>query len=1240
MEDFVHLHVHTYYSILDGQSSIQRLVDKAVGDGMKGMAITDHGNMFGIKEFYNYCKGVNKKRKAEGKEPFKPILGCEMYVARRRKEDKVKEMGDMSGYHLIVLAKNYNGYKNLIKLVSRAWVDGYYMRPRTDRADLERYHEDLIVCSACIAGEVPSKILKGDIAGAREAIEWHKRVFGDDYYLELQRHEVKDPNIRANRETFPLQQKANKAMMELAGEYGVKLVCTNDAHFVDQDNAEAHDHLLCLATGKDLDDPKRMLYSKQEWFKTRAEMNTVFGDLPQVMANTLEILDKVEMYSIDHDPIMPFFPIPAEFGTEDDIRRKYTEQQLYEEFTTDENGENPLPKEEADKKIKHLGGIEKIYRIKFEADYLAKLAYDGARRLYGDPIPDEVAERVKFELHIMKTMGFPGYFLIVQDFINAARNELGVLVGPGRGSAAGSVVAYCLGITKIDPIKYDLLFERFLNPDRISLPDIDTDFDDDGRGRVLEWVEDKYGHDKVAHIITYGTMATKNSIKDVARVEKLPLDISNRLCKAIPDRLPDGMKMNLPNAIKAVPELREAEASADPQMSNTIRYARMLEGTVRGTGIHACGTIICRDAISDWVPVSTAEDKADPGHKLLTTQYDGHVIEETGLIKMDFLGLSTLSILKETVENIKITRGVEVDLDIIPIDDELTYKLYQEGRTVGTFQFESAGMQKYLRELKPTVFEDLIAMNALYRPGPMDYIPQFIRRKNGQEEIKYDIPCMEKYLKDTYGITVYQEQVMLLSRQLANFTRGESDALRKAMGKKKKDIVDKMKPKFIEGGKANGHDPKVLEKIWADWEKFASYAFNKSHATCYSWVAYQTAYLKAHYPAEFMAGNMSRCLNDIGKITKLMSECQAMGIKCLGPDVNESRHKFSANKKGEVRFGLAAVKGMGDSAAQAIIEEREKNGPYKDIYDFAQRVNLSAVNRKAFESLALSGGFDSFGIKREQYFGVTTRGEMFLDTLVRYGQLYQMEMLQARNSLFGGFDSVDIAKPQVPQAEPWSTIEKLNKERDLVGIYLSAHPLDDYSVVLRKMCNLHCADVGRDADKKKLSRLSSMTFGGIVTGVVSRWSSRTNKPFGFVTIEDYEGPGELALFNDEWAKWQHMFKEGYTVYVTAKCVPRFRDNSELFDIRIQSVDFLNDVKDKYIEKLTIAVNTSVLDDTQMTDLATVIRSNPGRVPLFFQMYDAEHKRDVLLVSRGNEVDINASLISYLESCPALTYTLN
>lgn len=1235
MQDFVHLHVHTYYSILDGQSSVQKLVDKAVADGMKGMAITDHGNMFGIKEFYNYCKKVNGKLKAEGKEPFKPIFGCEMYVARRTKDDKEKEKGDMGGYHLIVLAKNYNGYKNLIKLVSRAWVDGYYMRPRTDRADLEKYHEDLIVCSACIAGEVPAKILKGDMEGAREAIEWYHRVFGDDYYLELQRHRVTNPHQRANRETYPLQVRANKALMELAEEYGIKTVCTNDAHFVDEENAEAHDHLLCLSTGKDLDDPNRMLYSKQEWFKTREEMNAVFSDVPEALSNTLEILDKVETYSIDHAPIMPFFPIPEEFGTEEDVRRKYSEKQLYDEFTTDENGENPLPPEEGEQKIKRLGGYEKLYRIKFEADYLAKLAYDGAKRLYGDPLPEEVAERVKFELHIMKTMGFPGYFLIVQDFINSARDELGVMVGPGRGSAAGSVVAYCLGITKIDPIKYDLLFERFLNPDRISLPDIDTDFDDDGRGKVLEWVEDKYGHDKVAHIITYGTMATKNSIKDVARVEKLPLDVSNHLCKAIPDRLPDGLKMNLPNAIKSVPELREAEASPDPQLSNTIKYAKMLEGTVRGTGIHACGTIICRDAISDWVPVSTAEDKSDPGHKLLATQYDGHVIEETGLIKMDFLGLSTLSILKEAVENIRFTQGIEVDLDNIPIDDELTYKLYQEGRTVGTFQFESAGMQKYLRELKPTVFEDLIAMNALYRPGPMDYIPSFIARKNGKEEIKYDIPCMEKYLKDTYGITVYQEQVMLLSRQLANFTRGESDALRKAMGKKKKDIVDAMKPKFIEGGKKNGHDPKVLEKIWADWEKFASYAFNKSHATCYSWVAYQTAYLKAHYPAEFMAGNMSRCLNDITKITKLMNECQAMGIACMGPDVNESRQKFSANKKGEVRFGLGAIKGMGDAAAQAIIDEREKNGQYKDIFDFVQRVNLSAVNSKALESLVLSGAFDGFKIKRESFFARNPDGRTFLETLMRYGQVYQQEKNASQNSLFGAMEEVEIATPAIPQGESWSTIERLNRERDLVGIYLSAHPLDEFEFILKNLCNTQCQELN---DRIELAKKQEVVLGGIVTAVRSKYT-KTGKPCGFVTIEDFDGSGELALFGEEWGKWRGMLIEGCTVMVKAQFVQRFR-NSDMMEMRITDIQYMQTVKDTQIEKLTISLDADKLDDTTVSDLVTIIRDCPGSTQLFFQVRETGNSKPFMLRSRKEKVDISKELIAYIKNSEALDYKIN
>ena len=1244
MEDFVHLHVHTYYSILDGQSSIKKLVDKALADGMKGMAITDHGDMFGIKEFHDICMGVNKQRKKDGLEPFKPIFGCEMYVARRGDMSLKETKEDLGGYHLIVLAKNEHGYKNLIKLVSNSWVDGFYNRPRTDHKQLEKYHEDLIVCSACIAGEVPSKILKGDIEGARKSIEWHKNLWGDDYYLELQRHEVKnpDPNYRANRETFPLQQQANKVMIELAKEYGVKLVCTNDSHFVDEDNAEAHDHLLCLATGKDLDDPTRMLYSKQEWFKTKQEMNDIFSDVPEALANTVEILDKVETYCLDADPIMPFFPIPESFGTEEEWRKKFTEQQLFEEFTSDENGQNPLPQEDAEKKIKKLGGYDKIYRIKFEADYLAKLAYEGAKRRYGDPIPKDVEERVKFELHIMKTMGFPGYFLIVQDFINSARDELGVMVGPGRGSAAGSVVAYCLGITKIDPLKYDLLFERFLNPDRISLPDIDTDFDDDGRGKVLKWVMDKYGHENCAHIITYATMATKNSIKDVARVEKLPLADSNALCKAIPDRLPevDGKtpKMNLTNAIRAVPELREAEASTNPQMANTIKYAKMLEGTVRGTGIHACGFIICRDPISDHVPVSTADDPDFKGTKTNCTQYDGHVIESTGLIKMDFLGLKTLSELKEACANIKRTRGIDVDLDTIPIDDPKTYELYQQGRTIGTFQFESAGMQKYLRELHPTVFEDLIAMNALYRPGPMDYIPSFIARKNGREPITYDIDCMEKYLKDTYGITVYQEQVMLLSRQLADFTRGESDALRKAMGKKKKDIVDAMKPKFIEGGKKNGHDPKVLEKIWADWEKFASYAFNKSHAACYSWVAYQTAYLKANYPAEYMAAIMSRRRDQITEITKLMDECKQMGIATLGPDVNESYEKFGVNHHGEIRFGLGAIKGMGDSAALSIIDEREKNGPYKDIYDFAQRVNFSAVNRKAFESLALSGGFDSFGIRREDYFAKNQKGETFIEMLCRYGQLYQQEKAEMQNSLFGMFgEGVEIAQPQPPKNDiRWSDIERLNKERELVGIYLSAHPLDEYKIILNNLCNTKCVEL---ADIAKLSDREDVILGGIVTAQKTGFT-KTGKPYGVVTIEDFEGSGEIFMMGEEWGQRAGMFSIGASVYVTGKVKSRYQYNDNgPKDLKIGGVEFLQTIKEKAIDHITIQLMTDKVDDTIVNDLTEIINENPGKTKLFFQLRDS-NKHHVLLRSRREGIDVKNQLIDYIETHDGLAYSIN
>ena len=1239
MEDYVHLHVHTNYSILDGQSKITRLVDKAIADGMKGMAITDHGVMFGIKEFADYCAKVNKGRKEKGEEPFKPIFGCEMYVARRTMHDKDKSMHDNSGYHLIVLAKNYTGYKNLIKLVSNAWVDGYYYRPRTDREQLEKYHEGLIVCTACIAGEVPNKIIHDDIEGAREACEWYHRVFGDDFYLELQRHEVKDPSLVANREAYPLQQKANKVLMKFAQEYGIKIVCTNDCHFEDKETAEAHDHLLCLSTNEDLDDPKRMRYSKQEWFKTRAEMNEIFSDIPEAMTNTLEILNKVETYDINHGPIMPFFPIPEDFGTEEEWKKKFTEEDLYKEFTTDENGENPLPPEEGQKVIDRLGGYEKMYRIKFEADYLAKLAYDGAKKLYGDPLSDEVKNHIRFELHVMKTMGFPGYFLIVQDFINAARQELDVMVGPGRGSAAGSVVAYCLGITQIDPLKYDLLFERFLNPDRVNLPDIDTDFDDDGRGRVLQWVMDKYGHENCAHIITYSTMATKNSIKDVARVEKLPLDVSNALCKAIPERLPDGMKMNLTNAIKCTPELQHAEVSEDIRERNTIKYAKMLEGTVRGTGIHACGFIICRNPIDEWVPISTATDPDFSEKKVPVTQYDGHVIESTGLIKMDFLGLKTLSELKEACKVVKQTTGDVIDLEKIPIDDELTYQLYQRGQTVGTFQFESAGMQKYLRELHPTVFEDLIAMNALYRPGPMDYIPDFIKRKHDPSLVKYDIPCMEKYLKDTYGITVYQEQVMLLSRQLANFTRGESDALRKAMGKKMKAIVDKMKPKFIKQGQENGHDPQVLEKIWSDWEKFASYAFNKSHATCYSWVAYQTAYMKAHYPAEYMAALMTRRFSQITEITKLMEECKALKIATLGPDVNESQIGFGVNKHGEIRFGLSAIKGMGASAADSIVRERMENGPYKDIYDFAERVDLSNVNRKAFESLAYSGGFDSFGLQREQYFAVTAKGDLFLDTIVRYGQLFQAEKAQQQNSLFGGMDAIDVVHPIAPKAEKWPVIEKLNKERELVGIYLSAHPLDEYSVVLNNMCNTRCSMIGRNANMTELAKADEVTFGGIVTSVNERFSQKTGKPFGFVTIEDFEGTGELALFGDDWARWNNLLKMNYTVYITAKCQPRYRNNPDMLELKVQKIEQLYDVKQNRLERFTISMDATALDDAFVSELATVIEEHIGNTQLYIQLRTPDNTV-LMLRSKNGGVNVDRTLIDFISSNEKMEFHIN
>ncbi|MBR3801263.1 MAG: DNA polymerase III subunit alpha, partial [Rikenellaceae bacterium] len=1091
--------------------------------------------------------------------------------------------------------------------------------------ELEKYHEGLICCSACLGGEIPKRITNEQMAEAEEAVQWYKRVFGDDYYLELQLH--KATVARANHEAYTMQLKVNEQLKKLSAKYGIKLICSNDVHFVDEENAEAHDRLICLSTSKDLDDPKRMLYSKQEWLKTREEMTKIFGDVPEAMANTVDICNQVEHYSIDHAPIMPTFAIPEEFGTEEEYRSRLTEKDLFDEFTRDENGNVVMSEEDAHKKIERLGGYDKLYRIKFEADYLAHLTFIGAKKRYGDPLSEEVRERLVFELHIMKTMGFPGYFLIVQDFITAAREQLDVSVGPGRGSAAGSAVAYCLGITQIDPIAYDLLFERFLNPDRISLPDIDIDFDDDGRGRVLNWVTQKYGKEKVAHIITYGTMATKSAIKDVARVQKLPLDDSNRLCKLVPEKTPEGKKVkNLAHAIELVPELKEAEQSTDPIMHDTIEYAKMLEGNVRNTGVHACGTIICRDDITDWVPVSTADDK-ETGEKMLVTQYEGSVIEDTGLIKMDFLGLKTLSIIKDAVENVFYTRGKKVDIDDFSIiNDPVTYKLYCEGRTVGTFQFESGGMQKYLRELQPSTFEDLIAMNALYRPGPMDYIPQFIARKHGDEPIVYDIPIMEKYLKDTYGITVYQEQVMLLSRLLGGFTRGESDTLRKAMGKKLKDKLDELKPKFITGGQKNGHDPKVLEKIWADWEKFASYAFNKSHATCYSWVAFQTAYLKANYPPEFMAAVLSRNLSNIEQITLYMGECKRMGINVLGPDVNKSFHNFSADADGNVRFGLAAIKGVGEAAVKSIIDERRVNGEFKDIYDFMERVNFSAVNSKCIENMAYAGAFDSLiDFHRSKLTAQDLRsreGDTMIQQLIRYGSKFQADRQSSMQSLFGGMGlAVEIARPGVPVCQEASQIETLKKEREVVGLYLSAHPLDDYKYILDNMCTAQLDDLKDVAN----SQPRDVSFGGMVIEA-THLTSKQGRPYGRFKLEAYTGEThEFSLFGREYENLRKYMYNDYMIYAKGKIQPRrFQSKENIargrteMELVINSIMQMHEVEE-HIREMYITLRVNELTDTLMRDLVEAVKKSKGKTTLRIKVADVEGDVSVQMYSKTYKV---------------------
>lgn len=1241
MQPFAHLHVHSQYSTLDGQASIRGIVDKAMSDGMPAIALTDHGVMYGVKDFINYVnrtksqvkKDLEKLQAELDKNPnnqktileieslnkklnFKPIIGCECYCARRDRfqmNDKV----DASGWHLVVLAKNLTGYKNLIKMVSKSWTEGYYYRPRIDKQLLEEYKEGLIISSACLGGEISRKIDDGDIEGAEESVQWFKKVFGEDYYIEIQRHKTSRPD--ADQTTYVKQERVNIELIRIAKKFDIKVIATNDSHFVNEEDADAHDRLICISMGKDFDDPNRMRYTKQEWIKTTAEMNQIFADIPEALSNTIEVVNKVENYSIDNPALMPFFPIDPEFGTEEEYKKKYSEQDLLEKF--------------GEKSFNRMGGYDKVVRIVLEGDYLTHLTYEGAYERYGDPIPTEAKERLEFEIDTIVNMGFPGYFLIVQDFIRAAR-EMGVAVGPGRGSAAGSAVAYCLGITDIDPMQYNLLFERFLNPDRISMPDIDIDFDDEGRDKVLQWVTEKYGHEKVARIITYGTMATKSSIRDVSRVHKVPLSEADRLSKLIPDRIPNVKKVNLTTAIEHVPELNEAAHGSDQLLRDTLKYAKMLEGNIRNTGVHACGVIIGQTDISDIVPISTAEDK-ETKEKLLVTQFEGSVIEETGLIKMDFLGLKTLTIIKDAVKNVEHTLGKKINIRDIPLDDKKTYELYSNGNTTGTFQFESAGMQKYLKELKPTKFEDLIAMNALYRPGPMDYIPSFIARKHGLEDISYDLPIMEEYLSETYGITVYQEQVMLLSRLLANFTRGQSDELRKAMGKKLINQMMALKEKFLDGGKANGYEIKTLEKIWKDWERFAEYAFNKSHSTCYSWVAYQTAYLKANHPSEFMAAVLSNNLNNMTEITKFMDECKSMGINVLTPDVNESVRKFSVNKEGHIRFGLAAIKSVGSSAVESIISERTNNGPFKDIFDFVERVNLSSCNKKNIESLALAGAFDSLpGVRREHFLSKNENDEEFVDILIRYGNKFQQDQYQSMNSLFGDDDSFKIARPELPQPIELSELARLNKERELIGIYLSAHPLDEYEFILEHACTASCQKLH---DLRKLEG-KEVTFGGLVT-VVREGQTKRGSPYTILTIEDYTGSTELAFFGEDSINFGKFARVGLSVYIRAVIQPK-RYRQEELEVKVTTINLFSEVKDKLVNKITLYIPITSLSSTLVTELSAMIKNNTGESLLYFQIINEEDNTSIELFSRPIRVGVNKHMIYDLTNNYNIKFKIN
>ena len=1217
---FVHLHVHTQYSILDGQASISSLFERAKELGMPALAITDHGNMYGVKEFLKVAKKFPE---------VKPIIGCEVYVTRHY-DHKLKDTNHRSYYHLILLAKNYNGYKNLMKICSTGHIEGlYYGKPRVSHEIIEQYAEGLVCCSACIAGEVPRNIIAGDMSGAEKAIEWHKKVFGEDFYLEVQLHKTEIPG--QSQEVYEHQLVANEGIFELAAKTGTKVVATNDVHFTRKEDGPAHDRLICLTTNAYLDDPDRMRYTQQEYLKSEEEMLDLFYKHPETLANTLEVAEKIESYKVDKDPILPKFDLPEEFLADiDTYQEKY--RHIIDEGRCDKNGN------------------ERGEEFCNSVAYLCHLTYEGAHWRYGDTLTAEQAERIEFELKTICKMGFPDYFLIVQDFIAAARKE-GISVGPGRGSAAGSAVAYCLKITNIDPIKYDLLFERFLNPDRINMPDVDIDFDDDGRYRVFQYIEEKYGKDHISHVITYGTMAAKSAIKDVARVSNLPIPESNRLAKMVPDKpfeatvVEDGKKVTkefkpkLGNCLK-YGDLKEELENGTPEVQDVLKYAGKLEGCIRQTGVHACAMIIGRGNLTEYIPICVANDKLT-GEEVWVSQYDGHYIEEVGMLKMDFLGLRTLSIIKECQANIKKRHGIEFDIEKIDICDPLTYELYSRGDTTSVFQFESPGMKEWLIKLQPTRFEDLIAMNALYRPGPMDYIPDFVERKQGRQPIVYDLPEMEETLQDTYGITVYQEQVMLLSRKLADFTRGQADTLRKAMGKKLKDVLDSLKGLFIEGGTKNGHPKEMLEKIWADWEKFASYAFNKSHATCYAWVSYQTGWLKAHYPAEFQAANLTKNLSNMDEIKKIMDDCKKNGIKVLNPDINESDSKFTVNKNGEIRFGLGGIKGFGDNIVRAILAEREENGLFEDIYDFVERMS-GIVNRKAFESLLHSGAFDSFGINRKQFMLPSKNGDLFLDTLIRYGELYRKDSEQSAISLFGEVEEMKPERPEIPMMQGEEDIlEKLHFEKELVGMYLSSHPLDRYQFEMENFTTCQVSELENVISDCEASKTKQKTIiAGFVTSC-QQMTTKTGRPWSKTVIEDKSGSYELALFGKDHEAFmgymqvnsailiEGVIEEKYFVKQDEKSKEPAKASPYAF--KVKNIMLLGNATDTFVKGFSLQISTPMLTPEFRENLVKMIKRNKGSVPLTMFLYVPEKKWNIEFLSRKFKVAVTAQFIEELEA---------